>query len=184
MFPEISTQRFVLKQILPEDQEFIFKGLSHPEVVPYYGVQYKTFESTKVQMDFYDRLWRERTGTWWKIMEKGNNTPVGACGINNYQFRHEKAEMGYWLIPEHWGRGIMKEVLPVMINHVFTHWKLHRLEAVIEEGNDSSMKLAERLGFQLEGVMRESEIKNGKRINLLMYSLLNTDKRNKLRIED
>ena len=177
MFPEISTQRFILKQILPDDQEFIFKGLSHPDVVPYYGVQYKTLESTKGQMEFYDRLWREKTGTWWKIIEKENSQPVGACGINNYQSKHERAEMGYWLLPENWGRGIMKEVLPPMISHVFTHWKLYRLEAVIEEGNESSVKLAERLGFQLEGVMRESEIKNGKRINLLMYSLLNTDKK-------
>ncbi len=69
----------------------------------------------------------------------------------------------------------MQEVIPVMIGHLFSHWKLHRLEAVVEEGNETSMRLAEKLGFQLEGKMRESEIKNGKRINLLMYSLLATD---------
>ncbi|MGZ8511769.1 MAG: GNAT family N-acetyltransferase, partial [Chitinophagaceae bacterium] len=64
---------------------------------------------------------------------------------------------------------------PVMVGHLFNHWKLHRLEAVIEEGNDTSIRLAEKLGFRFEGKMREPEIKNGKRINLLMYSLLATD---------
>jgi len=38
MFPEIETPRFFLKQIVADDQAFIFKGLSHPEVIPFYGV--------------------------------------------------------------------------------------------------------------------------------------------------
>ena len=46
------------------------------------------------------------------------------------------------------------------------------LEAVIEDGNETSWRLAEKLGFKYEGKLREAEIKNGKRINLLLYSLL------------
>src|SRR5687767_4292493 len=179
MYPELNTPRFLLKQILPEDQEFIFKGLSHPQVIPFYGVHFKTFDETKVQMDFYDRLWKERTGMWWKIIDRRSTATTGACGINAYESKHEKAEMGYWLLPEYWGTGIMQEVLPVMINYVFSHWRLHRLEAVIEEGNVISCKLAERLGFVLEGKMRDSEVKNGQRISMLMYSLLATDKKAK-----
>jgi [ribosomal protein S5]-alanine N-acetyltransferase len=177
MFPELNTPRFLLKQILPDDQEFIFKGLSDPRVIPYYGVQFKTFEATRSQMEFYDRIWREKTGIWWKIINKQSNEPIGACGINGYQSTHEKAEMGYWLLPEFWGKGVMKEVLPVMIAHLFRQWKLHRLEAVIEDENESSIKLAEKLGFQKEGLLRESEMKNGKRINLFLYSLLKTELR-------
>lgn len=69
----------------------------------------------------------------------------------------------------------MQEVMPVMISHLFESWKLHRLEAVIEEGNTGSRRAVEKLGFKLEGKLRESEIKNGKYINLYMYSLLVTD---------
>ena len=179
MFPELHTQRFLLKRIMSEDQAFIFEALSHPEVIPYYGVQYKTFDDTKVQMDYYDGLWREKTGIWWKIINRVTAEPVGACGMNYYNAIHEKAEIGYWLMPKYWKKGIMPEVLPVMISHLFKHWKLHRLEAVIEEGNDTSTRLAEKLGFQFEGKMRESEIKNGRRINLLMYSLLGSDNKTK-----
>ena len=177
MFPELHTDRFFLKQIVASDQAFIFKGLSHPEVIPFYGVQYKTIEETKRQMDFYDDLWREKKGIWWKITDRASGSSVGACGINSYQAVHEKAEIGYWLLPEFWRKKIMSEVLPVVISHVFRHWKLHRLEAVIEEGNETSWRLAERLGFKYEGKLREAEIKNGKRINLLMYSLLAIERR-------
>lgn len=179
MFPELHTKRFLLKRILPEDQIFIFKGLSHPEVIPFYGVKYKTFEETKDQMNFYDSLWREKTGIWWKIVDRDTAESLGACGMNYYQSAHEKAEIGYWLLPQYWKKGIMPEVIPVMTGHLFSHWRLHRLEAVIEEGNDSSIGLAEKLGFQFEGMMRDAEIKNGKRICLLMYSLLATDSKTK-----
>ncbi len=176
MFPELHTERFILKQILPSDQSFIFKGLSDPHVIHYYGVSYATFEETKSQMDFYDGLWREKTGIWWKIVDRGTGEPLGACGMNYYNAVHQKAEIGYWLLQRYWRKGIMPEVIPVMMKHLFTHWKLHRLEAIIEDGNETSWRLAEKLGFTFEGRLRESEIKNGKRINLLMYSFLATDK--------
>ena len=177
MFPELHTDRFLLKQIVSTDQAFIFKGLSHPAVTPFYGVQFKTFEETKKQMDFYDDLWREKKGIWWKITDRVTGEPVGACGINHYQAVHQKAEIGYWLLPEFWRKRIMSEVLPVMINHVFGHWKLHRLEAIIEEGNEMGWRLAEKLGFRYEGKLREAELKNGKRISLLIYSLISSDRR-------
>ncbi len=92
--------------------------------------------------------------------------------MNYYNATHEKAEIGYWLLPHFWRKGIMPEVIPVMIRHLFAHWKLHRLEAIIEDGNETSWRLAEKLGFKYEGKLREAEIKNGKRIDLLLYSLL------------
>ncbi len=172
LFPELITDRFILKQILPADQAFIFKGLSDPKVIPFYGVRYDSFEATKNQMEFYDELWRNKTGCWWKIVSKTTDKPVGACGMNAYQPEHEKAEIGYWLLPDHWKLGIMPEVIPVMIAHLFSHWKLHRLEAVIEAGNEASCRLSEKLGFTYEGTLREAEIKDGKHISLMIYSLL------------
>ncbi len=172
MFPLLDTNRFALQQIVADDQSFIFKGLSHPQVIPFYGVWYDTFEDTITQMDWYDSLLADKTGCWWKIVDKATGERVGACGINTYQSQHEKAELGYWLLPEYWGKGIMQEVMPVVLAHLFAEWKLHRLEAVVEEGNDASSKLLDKLGFVYEGTLRDAEIKKGKRISLRMYSLL------------
>src|SRR5215207_4849408 len=175
MFPELHTERFRLCRIEASDQPFIFKGLSDPRVIPYYGVQYSSLEATRSQIDFFHRIWNEKTGCWWKIVDNQQGCAVGACGINGYQAANEKAEIGYWLLPEFWKQGIMQESLSVMIRYVFANWKLHRLEAVIEDGNVPSIKLSEKLGFRYEGFMRETEIKHGKRISLHMYSLLVTD---------
>lgn len=174
-FPEIETPHYKLQQIVATDQPFIFEGLSHPQVIPFYGVRYYNLKATKVQMDFYESIWREKTGCWWKIVSKDTGKPVGACGMNFYNAEHEKAEIGYWLLPKYWGKGIMKEALPLMIKHLFQTWKLHRLEAVVENENEASGKLIEKLGFKKEGILREAEVKNGKRITLIMYSLLSSE---------
>lgn len=175
MFPELETERYYLRQVQPSDQAFIFEGLSQPEVVSFYGVSYESYEASVAQIKFFDSIWEEKTGCWWKIIEKETGLPVGACGMNYYSSDHEKAETGYWLLPNHWKKGIMQEVLPAMIKHLFTTWKLHRLEAVIEAGNETSCRLAEKLGFRYEGTLRDAEKKRGRRISLLMYSLLKPD---------
>jgi [ribosomal protein S5]-alanine N-acetyltransferase len=175
MYPELTTQRFLLQEITAADQPFIFEGLSHPQVIPFYGVSYDSLEATAAQIDFYSTIWQEKTGCWWKITDKQSGLPVGACGINYYSAEHEKAEIGYWLLPAYWRKGIMPEVIPVMIAHLFATWPLHRLEAVIEEGNEASCRLSEKLGFRFEGKLRDAEIKKGKRLTLLMYSRLKTD---------
>jgi [ribosomal protein S5]-alanine N-acetyltransferase len=175
MFPALQTTRFLLQEILPADQPFIFEGLSHPDVIPFYGVSYDSLEATAAQIEFYKTIWEEKTGCWWKIVDKQTALPVGACGINYFSSEHEKAEIGYWLLPAYWRKGIMPEVIPAMVQHLFATWSLHRLEAVIEAGNEASCKLSEKLGFRYEGTLRDAEIKNGKRITLLMYSLLKTD---------
>lgn len=175
MFPELVTSLYILKQFEPADLPFIFKGLSDPQVVQYYGVRYATEEAAKAQVSFYDTILKEGTGCWWKIVDRQTGVPIGACGINHYQPAHEKAETGYWLLPAYQQQGVMAEVMPVLIKYVFNNWVLHRLEAVIEEGNTGSIRLAEKLGFVYEGRHRDAEIKEGRRITLLFYSLLKTD---------
>ncbi|HET9430570.1 MAG TPA: GNAT family protein [Chitinophagaceae bacterium] len=175
MFPFLETGRFLLVKIEREDQAFIFKGLSDPAIIKYYGIRYDNYEATSAQMDFYENLWKEKTGCWWKIIDRISMEAMGACGMNYYNPVDEKAEVGYWLLPLYWKKAVMTEVLPVMIHHLFSSWKLNRLEAVIEEGNEASCRLSEKMGFIFEGTCRECEIKNGRRINLLMYSLLRID---------
>lgn len=172
MFPELKTERLILKQILPGDQDFIFKGLSHPKIIPYYGVRYDSFDATAAQMEFYTNLEKEATGTWWKITDAQTGERLGAIGYNNYISKFNKAEIGYWLLPEFWRKGYIREALTAVINYLQTELKIHRIESIIEVGNDDSIKVMEKFGFEYEGTMRDCEIKNGKYISLMMYALV------------
>ncbi len=52
---------------------------------------------------------------------------------------------------------------------------LHRIQAVIFQPNDISKKVLERVGFTYEGKMRERYLKDGRRYDGLMFSIISTD---------
>lgn len=170
-FPAIKTSRCTLRKIVPGDITHIYEGLSHPEVIRYYGVSFDTLESTKEQMEWFDRLENEETGIWWAICSSDNTTFYGAAGLNNVSHNHRKAEIGFWLLPAYWGLGIMPEVVPEILNYGFKTLNLHRIEGIVENDNANSKRLMEKLGFQHEGTMKECEVKNGHFISLDIYAL-------------
>ncbi len=153
MFPTLNTERFLLQQIVAEDQQFIFEGLSHPDVIPFYGVRYNSFEATKAQIEWYDNMLAERTGISWKIVDKVASENIGVISVYYYKPGHNKAEIGFWLLPEYWGKGIASETLQTVINYWKVEKGLHRLEGFVEEGNTASSMLLEKAGFQYEGRM-------------------------------
>ena len=175
MFPERQTTRLLLQQILPEDQSFIFEGLSHPQVIPYYGVQYRTLEETREQMVYYHQLWLSGRGMWWKLVDKNTGQKVGAAGFNDYNTQHQKCEVGYWLLPQYWGTGLATEALRSVVEFLFKEKKAHRIEALIEQANAGSCRVMERIGFIREGLLRDYEQKNSRYISLYIYSLLASD---------
>ena len=58
-FPTIRRGRLLLRQFADSDLENVYKGLSHPDVIRYYGVSYDSLEATKAQMKFFADLEKE-----------------------------------------------------------------------------------------------------------------------------
>lgn len=169
-FPTIKTERLLLRQFVDNDIENVFKGLSDPDIIKYYGVSYQTLEATKDQMKFFADLEINETGIWWAVCSSDNKTFYGAGGLNNLSKEHKKAEIGFWLIPEFWGKGIMTEAMPVICNYGFNNLGLHRIEGIVETENQNCKNAMAKLDFQHEGTMKECEIKNGKFISLDIYA--------------
>ena len=172
-FPTLKTERLLLRQFVASDIENVFKGLSHPDIIKYYGVSYQTVEATKEQMDFFTDLEKEGTGIWWAICSLDNQKFYGAGGLNNLNKEHKKAEIGFWLLTDFWGQGIMNEAMPLLCDYGFYKLGLHRIEGIVETENINCKKAMAKLNFDLEGTMRDCEIKNGKFISLDIYAKLN-----------
>ncbi|WP_029902605.1 GNAT family N-acetyltransferase [Prevotella sp. 10(H)] len=169
-FPIIKTQRLLLRQFTDNDLENVFNGLSHPDVIKYYGVSYTTLESTKEQMQFFYNLEKNGTGIWWAICSPDNKTFYGAGGLNDLHKEFRKAEAGFWLLPEFWNNGIMTEALPLICNYGFNDLDLHRIEAFVDTQNTNCKKAMAKLGFNPEGTMKDCEYKNGEYISLDIYA--------------
>lgn len=170
--PTIKTARLLLRQFTDSDLENVYKGLSNPEIIKYYGVSYTTLEETKEQMRFFADLEKKGTGIWWAICSLDQRIFYGAGGLNSLSKEHKKAEIGFWLLKEHWGKGIMREAMPLITEYGFSKLHLHRIEGIVESENMACKRAIGKLGFEYEGTMRECEIKNGAFISLDIYAKL------------
>lgn len=169
-FPILQSDRLRFRQFTDADLENVFRGLSHPDVIKYYGISFSTLEATKEQMEWFADLEKNGTGLWWAICEKGSGKFVGAGGFNDLTKEHRKAEIGFWLLPEHWGKGYMTEAMPIICEAGFEQLGLHRIEGFVETNNANCKKALAKLKFQHEGTMVDCEVKNGAFISVDVYA--------------
>jgi ribosomal-protein-alanine N-acetyltransferase len=107
---------------------------------------------------------------WWAICSIDNQTFYGAGGLNDINEKENKAEIGLWLLPEFWGKGIMKETIPIISDYGFNQLKLNRIEGFVETENTNCKKAISKLDYQHEKTMKDCEIKNGKLISVDLYA--------------
>ncbi len=105
---------------------------------------------------------------------KFNNEYVGRVGLYNIDKTNKSAEIGYWLVENVQGRGIMKECVEAMLDLGFNTLALNKIEIKCAEGNLKSQKLPLGLNFKYEGMIPNGEWLNGKYVNLKVYTLLST----------
>lgn len=72
------------------------------------------------------------------------------------------AEIGYWLGEPYWGIGIATRAVRLVTDYAFKTLGFHRVYAGIFEYNKASMRVLEKNGFGMEGIFKQSIIKNGK----------------------
>lgn len=167
---KILTEKLLLRQFDESDIENVFKGLSHIDVIKHYGISFDSLEATEEQMTWFADLEKDGTGMWFAVCSSDNKTFYGAGGLNSLSKEHKKAEIGFWLLPEFWGHGIMKEAMPLICDFGFNKLGLHRIEGFVESENVNCKNAMAKLDFQHEGTMKDCEIKNGKFISLDIYA--------------
>jgi len=171
----MKTENYFLKEIESSDIENIHRGLSNPDITKFYDVHFPTLEATKEQMEWYNDLKKQNTGIWWGVYDKKDNQFCGAGGFNDLDKKHKKAEIGFWLLKEFWGKGIMKEVMPKLFEQGFRELDLNRIEGYVVNQNSKCKNALEKINFTYEGTMREWEVKNGETINIDIYSILKNE---------
>lgn len=100
------------------------------------------------------------------------NRPVGAISLQQINQGNKAAAIGYWLTPFVQGQGLMSRAGAKLIEYSFQTLDLHRLEIRAALENKPSQAVAQRLGFQKEGVLRQSEYIREEYLDLIVYGLL------------
>lgn len=96
---------------------------------------------------------------------------VGAIGLVLHEdIERCSAEVGYWLGQQYWGRGVLTVALKAFSRYAFSEFELTRLYAVPFLRNSASIKVLEKAGYQCEGIMRRSAIKDGQILDQALYA--------------
>lgn len=97
---------------------------------------------------------------------------LGHVMVHTVSWRHRRAEIGYWLVRQARGRHIGATAVGLLVDWAFTALDLDRIEITTTADNDAAQRLAQRLGFETEGVMRARNHERGRRVDVVMLARL------------
>ena len=92
-----------------------------------------------------------------------------------------RATVGYWLLRAARGKGLLTHALGLVSHWAFDELGVKRIGLLADPRNAGSVRLAERVGFQREGVLRSWVDVNGERVDYTSFSLLPSDPRGQAR---
>jgi ribosomal-protein-serine acetyltransferase len=165
----------IVRLIRPQDAAELFALINRnrAHLRPWFEMvdQTRTPADTAAWIErMHERRKTEPLRGWSAIVENGSI--VGAVGVTAAQPEKEQAEIGYYLAANACGRGLATRACAALLDHLFRELKLHRVGLRLAAGNERSMRLAGRLGFVCEGLLREGDLFDGQRRDVLVCGLL------------
>jgi len=97
---------------------------------------------------------------------------IGSIGVHHWNHTTKKAELGYWISKQYEGKGVLNKCITRFIDFLFNKAELNKIEIRFIPANVRSAKVAERLGFKTEGIIRQSSMRNGKLEDMVVAGLL------------
>ena len=170
--PVLNTKRLILRQITssPQDGSDCLEFINDYSVYRYWGVYDEANDPNgrhrpkkKIKLDYhYNNTMKEykagRELTWLMIL-KDSNKVIGEIVL--YDFRLKKqADIGYRINKNYWGQSFAPEAGQAMLKVAFEIMDLSRLQIRCFESNPGSMRVAQKLGFRQEGMIRQGAIIN------------------------
>jgi [ribosomal protein S5]-alanine N-acetyltransferase len=175
-FPRLQGKRVCLRPPTSGDADDVFALFADPAVMRYWSRPPMTSraEAEGLIGEILEGF-AQRSLFNWVVTLRGDEAVVGTCALFRIDARHRRAEIGYSLRADHWGRGLAGEAVSLMLDWTFRTLGLHRIEADIDPRNASSRKLLTRLGFASEGQLRERYFVGDEVTDTELFGLLAAD---------
>jgi len=161
---ELSDDRLLLRLPVRADVDDITRACQDPELqrwipvpVPYQRIHGEQW------VDDSEGSWADERELRWVIVERSAGRVLGAIGLHARDATMR--EIGFWLAPEARGRGIMTESVRLVCRWGFDELHLGRIEWWANVGNEASRRVAEKVGFTMEGTVRARVLHRGQRVD-------------------
>jgi [ribosomal protein S5]-alanine N-acetyltransferase len=177
-FPELSTDRLLLRRITVKDAPELFFLRSDPAILQFLGKEpAKTIQEVIDFLALIDQNIDNNESILWGIALKEDTSKIiGTICYWNITKENYRSEIGYALVPAWWRKGVMKEAINKVLEYGFDTMKLHSIEARLSPGNIGSSAVLESTGFVKEGYFKDNFFYDGKFEDTLVYSRLQQNK--------
>ena len=172
-FPNLESERLVLRRLKDSDAPEVFKIRSNPErmkFVPRPLLQNEGEALAMIQM--INSKIDENTDINWGVCLKNSDKIIGFMGFYRVQPDNFRAEIGYMILPDYDGKGYVSEAVKAMLNYAFNIVGFHSIEAVIDPENGASEKVLLKNGFRKEAHFVENFFWNNEFISSVHYGIL------------
>lgn len=175
-FPELTTERLLLRRITKEDVEEIFEIYSDPEVARfdwYYPIENRD-KAVKV-IENFEEGYDEQEEITWGVTIKGDNKIIGYCCLGDFQEGPRSCEIGYGFNRQFWNKGYGTETVMALVKFAFEEMNINRIEGTVTLENDISIKVLKKCNFTEEGTFRERTFMKGEFVDDVILAILRKD---------
>ncbi len=163
-FPMLTTERLTLRQLSERDVQEIFLLRSDKTINKF--LNRKPSETLDDALSFIKNI-RSNELLYWAVTQTKSEKLVGTICLFDLSDELSKCEIGYELLADHQGKGIMSEALQKVVGFAVDTVGVKTIEAFTHKENHSSTKLLEKLNFQRINIVEETNP------NLLLFRLSN-----------
>jgi len=175
-FPEFEIERLLFRKFLLSDAKDLLLIRSNDDVMRFMDVdRFESISDAEKLINSIEEAYKKQEGITWAIIERLSNSFIGYFGFWRMIPEHCRAEIGYALKREYWGKGNMYETINRTVRFGFENIKLHSIEANVNPANEKSKRVLEKIGFKKEAYFRENYLFNNKFLDSIIYSLLEKD---------
>jgi [ribosomal protein S5]-alanine N-acetyltransferase len=148
-FPILKTERLILRQLLTSDEEEVFTLRSDSEINKYLDRPLSnTIEDARNFIHKVNENTTKNISLYWAITLRESNTFVGTICLYGFSDENDNCEIGYELLTNFQGQGIIKEAVEKVIDYAFNTIKVQTIEAFLHRDNLRSINLLEKLLFK------------------------------------
>jgi ribosomal-protein-alanine N-acetyltransferase len=172
-FPVLSTPRLILREPVPADAAALFELRCDEEVNRF---QSHDGPATLAGARELIARWRKRFAfkaeIRWAITTRDDGAVAGTCSYSHFVPALDRGHVTYELARRAWGRGLATEAVQAMVAFGHREAGLNRIEAVVVPGNEASVRVLRKAGFEEEGLMRAYGFWKGQIHDLRMFSIV------------
>ncbi|WP_270179154.1 GNAT family N-acetyltransferase [Alkalihalobacillus sp. CinArs1] len=162
-FPrEIHTERLYIRCPLPGDGLVVHESIQASRAELKLWMPFAKNDQSKEEVEENVReahaAFLKREDLRLHIYHKDTGDFIGSSGLHRIDWNVRKFEVGYWIDTRHSGNGYMTEAVRAITEFAFKELHARRVEVRCDTKNNRSMRIIERLGFSLEGILQNEDV--------------------------